>query len=467
MENNENKGIISRIYNWFVNLTVRGLLGAILMAFIIIIILLSVSYIPAIMSRISSSLSAALYSVFVPAENATLTADRNIMYSGEDFTVTFKKGDLTNGIFTISYACNSNINLTSVETGGLKKITCNTPYYLIENETSIKIRPVTTENVVRLVLDGSYENNDTQKIEKVGVARVTIKNDLVGVIVTPSTTTSMVVTPVNKPVIISPAYYGKADLAVRVLQLGLLNENTNIIIPRTQFTYNDMVGIRFEIRNDGDANTGPWYFTAALPSLSNPTYSSNTQISLKPGESIVFTLGFSNLTNQYSNLITVNVDPQNMVSESIEYNNILTSTITNTSYNSNYYNNNNNNYNYNYNTNYNNNGCYVNGYFTYNCFDNNYNYNYNYNGYSNYYNNLSVSCYADPNNPDTDERVRWYANAYGGDGDYTYEWTGTNGLDSSAKNPSKTYTSHGWKYATVTVESDGYSVSQTCSVYVD
>jgi hypothetical protein len=458
MENKEEKGIFARIYNWFVNLTLRGLLGAILVAFIIIILLMSASYIPNIMSRISSSLSAALYSVFVPVENATMTVDKKIINSGEDFTISFKKGDLTNGIFTVSYACNSDVELASIETNGLKKIDCDTSYYLLDNETAIKIRPTTSESVVRLVVNGAFENNDTQKTESIGVARVTVKNDALGVVITNPIATStnnnsnsnnQNIAPIYNPVL-PPTYYGKPDLAVRILQTGILNQYNNVISNRNQFTYSDMVGIKFEIRNDGEANTGPWYFTATLPSLSTPVYTSNTQMSLRPGESIIFTLGFSDLTNQRIGIITINADPRNTVAESIEYNNILTQTINNSSYNSSHYNNNyyNNNYNYN-------------GY--YDIYGNWISYNNNYN----YYNDLDVSCYADPDDPETGDRVRWYVEVDGGDDDYDYEWTGTNGLDSSSENPSKTYSSRGWKYATVTVtDGDDNEAIAGCSVYV-
>jgi hypothetical protein len=289
---------------------------------------------------------------------------------------------------------------------------------------------------------------------------------------------------------------------------------------------------------------------------------------LKPGESIIFTLGFSNLTNQNVSIITINVDPTNIVAESTEANNIVTSTITNLSYNSNYY------YNNNSNT-----GCYINGNFTYNC-NNNYNYNngtltascypsnvspqtgqtiswnptvsggngsytyywtgtdnlssysqypnityynagyktanltvtsggysttatcstsvggnYNNNGYydsygnwinynnnngyydsygnwinynnNNSYGDLGVTCYGSPSNISSGDRVHWYANAFGGNGNYSYSWSGTNGLDSSSQNPSKTYSSSGKKDALVTVRSGGYYVSYTCSIYVN
>jgi hypothetical protein len=467
MENKEKKGIFQRIYEWFTNLSVKGLLGAIFIAFIIIIIFMSVWALPGIMSKISSSLSAALYSIFVPADKATMTIDKSIVNSGDDFNITFKKGEVAaTGLFTITYACNPNVSLLSEETAGFKNIECDTPYYLLDNETSIKIKPTTTENIVRLVVNGSFENNDTQKIEKVGVVRITIKNDTLGTVVTPpvkpvvatsspnsnqtatsSTNNHSNVVVVPAPIIGMPApsYYGKPDLVVRTLQVGLMTNGTNFISTQNSFRYSDMIGIKFEVRNDGDANTGIWYFTASLPSISTPTYSSNAQISLRPGESIIFTLGFSNLSNVNTGLITINVDPKNMVYESNEGNNMITSAITNLSYNTNYYNNNN----------YNNNGYYdrYGNWISYN--------NYNYN------NDLEVTCYAEPDDPETGDRVRWYSEASGGDGDYDYEWSGTNGLDSTSENPYKTYSSRGWKYATVNVESDGDRASATCGVYVN
>jgi len=480
MEKIENKGIIDRIYNWFKNLTVKGLLGAILIAFIVVIVLFSISFLPSIMGRISNSLSAALYSIFVPAENATMTADKAIINSSESFTVNFKKGDTSvSGLFAISYPCDSNTDLLSLEANGLKKIACDTPYYLLDNDSSIKIQATTQSSLARLVLTGSFENNDTQKIENVGIVRVTIKNSSVGTVITPSatnttppvsTTTKTNVAPstsvVSAP--IQPVYYGKADLSIRLLQIGLLKSGTNIISNQSQFSYSDMIGIKFEVRNDGDANTGLWSFTASLPSLSTPVYNSSTQISLKPGESIVFTLGFTNLTNLYTGAITINVDPSNMVVESSKYNNTLTTTIINSSYNSNYYNNNN------FNT-----GCYINGVYTYNC-GNNYNYNNNgyYDSYGNFisYNNnnynytnyqtLGVTCYGNPSSTNTGDRVSWYATAFGGNGSYDYTWTGTDGLNSSSQNPRKIYNYNGEKDAMVTVESNGFYVSHTCSVNV-
>jgi hypothetical protein len=365
-------------------------------------------------------------------------------------------------LFAVSYSCDSSANLFSVEPAGLKTIDCDTPYYLLANNTSIKIRPETEDNVVRLVLTGISEDNETLKVTTVGVVRITVTNDSVGTIATPNdedeedtTTTAVPNVPTYTPpayvppqTVIQPVYYGKPDLALRLIQTGLLNGGTNMLTNQTQFSRNDMAGVKFEIRNDGDVATGPWYFTASLPSLSTPYYNSNIQNSLKPGDSIIYTLGFTNLTNEKSGLITINADPQNTVYESNEANNGTVFLITNTSrdYND---------------DGYNNNGCYINGFFTYNCdddWDNDWDDN----------DDLDVTCYARPDDPSTGDRVRWYADVDGGNGDYDYEWTGTNNLDSSSENPSKTYSSRGTKQARVTVEDeDGNRASDTCSVYVD
>ncbi len=519
MENKEKKGIFERVYDWFNGLTLKGVLGAVLTAFVILIILICLSFLPTIFSRFSSSLSAALYSVFVPAESSSVTVDKKIINSGEDFTITFKKGDSTDsGLFAVSHACGDNADLFAVLSNGLKKIDCDTPYYLLENDSAVKIRATTQDSVVRLAVDASFENNDTQKVDKIGVARVTIKNDSVGLVTTstpPAATSTGTnaavntnVTPANQTYytapVVQPIYIGKPDLAVRMLQVGLLNSGTNVISSRTQFSYNDMVGIKFEVRNDGDANTGPWTFTATLPSVSTPTYNSNSQISLKPGESIIFTLGFSNLVSQYTDTITVNVDPLNLVTESNENNNTLTSVITNINYNNNntnsgYYDSygnwiNNNNNNYNYNTT----GCYIGGTYVANCNNSNYNnnnsgyydsygnwisnnnYNNNNSGYydsygnwissnnNNYNNNnnystLGVTCYATQNAGRT---ITWYASAFGGSGNYTYSWGGDENLYGSYQNVSKTYSYMGTKDAIVTVSSNGYYVSHTCTTYV-
>jgi hypothetical protein len=145
-------------------------------------------------------------------------------------------------------------------------------------------------------------------------------------------------TPVNTVItetITNPAlYYGtsKPDLAIRLLQVGLMTDGSAALVSQNQFFHNDMVGIKFVIRNDGATVTGPWYFTAFLPSASSPVYTSNNQVSLRPGESIFYTLAFTDLTDENIGQIRINTDPLNQVGESNESNNTLVSNITNITY---------------------------------------------------------------------------------------------------------------------------------------
>ena len=90
----------------------------------------------------------------------------------------------------------------------------------------------------------------------------------------------------------------------------------------------------------------------------------------------------------------------------------------------------------------------------------NYNYNNGYNG------NLSVSCYASPNQANLYDSVSWDASVSGGNGYYTYVWSGTDGLYGSSLNVTKTYSSTGYKTATVSITSNGQTVSNSCSVNV-
>ena len=81
---------------------------------------------------------------------------------------------------------------------------------------------------------------------------------------------------------------------------------------------------------------------------------------------------------------------------------------------------------------------------------------------------LSVSCYASPSNPQIGSQMNWYANVSGGDGDYRYSWSGTDGLNSSSRSPYMTYYNPGSKSATVVVrDGNDQRVTRTCYANVN
>ena len=78
-------------------------------------------------------------------------------------------------------------------------------------------------------------------------------------------------------------------------------------------------------------------------------------------------------------------------------------------------------------------------------------------------NSLQIACYADKTSARIDTPVTWAVEAVGGTGNYSYSWTGTDGLSSSQSSVIKSYQSTGAKTATVTVTaSNGQTSTQTC-----
>ncbi len=98
-------------------------------------------------------------------------------------------------------------------------------------------------------------------------------------------------------------------------------------------------------------------------------------------------------------------------------------------------------------------------------YDYNYpNYNYNYDYDYNYHNNqpLNVSCYSTPTSISTGQSVSWRTSVYGGTGNYSYYWSGTDGLSGNGQAIDKTYFNSGTKSATVTVTSGGQTITRQC-----
>jgi hypothetical protein len=83
--------------------------------------------------------------------------------------------------------------------------------------------------------------------------------------------------------------------------------------------------------------------------------------------------------------------------------------------------------------------------------------------YQNYYPSLSVYCSANTTYVNNGSSVTWTAYPSGGNGTYTYSWSGTDGLWGSSQNIYFNYVNPGSKYASVTVYSNGQTATQSCS----
>ncbi|MCX6716032.1 MAG: hypothetical protein NT077_03370 [Candidatus Taylorbacteria bacterium] len=79
---------------------------------------------------------------------------------------------------------------------------------------------------------------------------------------------------------------------------------------------------------------------------------------------------------------------------------------------------------------------------------------------------LSVTCYPNNASVSVGSSVQWVASPIGGNGSFSYNWTGTDGLSGTGQTSYINYNNPGTKSASVTVYSNGQSVSASCSNFV-
>lgn len=82
---------------------------------------------------------------------------------------------------------------------------------------------------------------------------------------------------------------------------------------------------------------------------------------------------------------------------------------------------------------------------------------------------LTVRCSVSDTRAEVDERVTWTAYVSGGNGNYTYDWDGTDGISGYSKSIAVRYDDTGRKTASVTVRSGGQRETRSCenSVYIE
>ena len=83
------------------------------------------------------------------------------------------------------------------------------------------------------------------------------------------------------------------------------------------------------------------------------------------------------------------------------------------------------------------------------------------------YNNLVAYCSANQSSSYMGNSINWYATVSGGAGNYTYSWSGSDGLSGNGSNAYMTYNTPGTKYAYMTVYSNGQSLTANCSTYIN
>ena len=233
-------------------------------------------------------------------------------------------------------------------------------------------------------------------------------------------------------------YYGLPDLAISYEATGIIDPATHQFVQTSYAGANDLVAVKFRVANIGTNVTGPWMLRMNMPSRTTP-YDDVTEQSIRPGDAIDFVASFDTPTAQGVNTAYITADPLNVISELSEGNNQIAVpiNIAGTTY----------------------------------SYNNNYNYgtgNYTANPYGTLYTwtNITANCYANPQTIYPGSTVTWTATASGGNGYFTYAWSGSDGLSDSGQIVNKTYYTTGAKTAVLIVTSNGVSVSKVCNAYV-
>lgn len=79
---------------------------------------------------------------------------------------------------------------------------------------------------------------------------------------------------------------------------------------------------------------------------------------------------------------------------------------------------------------------------------------------------LTANCSVTPGSAAIGATATWSVQASGGTGQFTYSWTGTDGLTGNTSSVQRSYSSTGTKEATVTVTSGAETISRTCSMTI-
>src|SRR5690606_13380479 len=80
---------------------------------------------------------------------------------------------------------------------------------------------------------------------------------------------------------------------------------------------------------------------------------------------------------------------------------------------------------------------------------------------------LAVTCRPSDSTPEIGQSITWTADVDGGNGSYSYDWEGTNGLSGNTRTTTKSYPSDGTKQAIVTVKSGNQTETALCKAVVE
>jgi len=256
-----------------------------------------------------------------PAATIQVSAPSSVT-SGTAFDVTWKYSTADKGFYTFLYACQGDVQFKTEAAGGngMINVPCGAAFSVPPNSNAISLTP-TFDGTSPVKVSLSIIFIPTAGSHVQGSTTVTVNPASVTVTTTKPTTSQATPVKTTKPV---PA--GLADLRVTIISIGIIDPSTGSFVNRAPQSPDEMAAVEFDIANIGGSSTCVWYFEANLPTQSGYVYSSPAQASLAPGDHILNTLRFTDIA-QSGGIVSIQIDPSNMIRESAKGNNYASQAI--------------------------------------------------------------------------------------------------------------------------------------------
>lgn len=269
----------------------------------------------------------------VSGEAIALSAPSLTVQSKSAFVLSWThKNKTANGSYTFRYDCANGVFFTTPASlsGAATTIYCNIPFNFLNTNNSITITPISeTASPVDVNVYVDFAPNGTLKPTVGGRLGLTVTGGgATAPNPTPGTGTTYISTVTGGIRRSDPNGY--VDLRVRALEAGTVDVN-GTFTPNPTPSQRSRVAVRFVVDNIGTKTSPQFSFNALLPTYPQRNFASPTEQGLQPGEITEFVIGFDGFDAYNSNnMVSITVDPSNLISESDKSNNTINYTVSTT-----------------------------------------------------------------------------------------------------------------------------------------
>jgi len=323
--------------NTIISPLIKGFLIAGMLILVIFAFLGLTKIVPKAFTSIGSAFSSLSSTLFSPKETIVLSLSNNSVNTGEALDVSFEhKNKSTIGIYEFKFDCSNNdLSITLIDGENQTDMSCTSTSTVSSNPFKIIPQLKNKDSFVDSYIYVTFYDSEKKTRKAMGKTVFTVHNEDTGNFVqvassskiTTTSKTQATTTTYQKPVSTQNNIIRKSDLYITTKGAGTVING--VFIPKTSFGSYESPSVRFNIGNIGNTNTGPWQFTAVLPTYPAQIFPSGIQPSLKPGEIIEYTLTLQNLASTGNNIVSINIDPTQSVSELSETNNVAVITLVN------------------------------------------------------------------------------------------------------------------------------------------